>query len=451
MPTTNRNLLLSCLVIAGVFCLCLSLVSIIGAGVLILDQRGLLRAPTETPSAPVTPLSIEAQMDLIEEQVMELRGLAATTKVARQLLSPEELRAKVLEDFFEDYTTQDAQEDALVLWGFGLLNRDFDLYNFYIDLYSEQIAGYYDQEAKVMYVVQEDAFAGPERLTYAHEFVHALQDQHYDIENGLQFNDETCKEDSERCAAISALLEGDASIAESQWFAQYATPQDRLEISQFYSTFESPVYDRAPAFMQQDFLFPYQQGQEFVQELYSQGGWEAVNQAYAQPPVSTEQILHPEQYPEDLPEPIELPDLSAILGTGWEEIDRGVMGEWYLYLILSAGLEASAQISSSEAQRAAAGWKGDAYAVYYHSELDQLSLVLSIEWDSAAQALEFRRAFEKYADQRFGEATLRQDDQMQWRQDAGVHSLFVQENRTIWVAAPTAALVAAIAQQINQP
>ena len=35
---------------------------------------------------------------------------------------------------------------------------DFDLKQWYTDLYSEQIAGYYDDEIKTMFVVQETGF-----------------------------------------------------------------------------------------------------------------------------------------------------------------------------------------------------------------------------------------------------------------------------------------------------
>jgi hypothetical protein len=203
-----------------------------------------------------------------------------------------------------------------------LLDKDFDLYNFYLDLYSEQIAGFYDQEIKEMFIVQDNDFAGPERLTYAHEYVHALQDQQYDIENGLRFNDDACESDSERCAAVQSLLEGDASLTEAHWLSNFATLEDQKDLADFYNELKSPVFDRAPAFMQEDFLFPYQQGQKFVEALFDLGGWEFVNQAYENPPVSTEQILHPEMYPDNSPVTVNLPDLVSFLDQAWVETDR---------------------------------------------------------------------------------------------------------------------------------
>jgi hypothetical protein len=187
--------------------------------------------------------------------------------------------------------------------------------------------------------------------------------------------------------------------------------------------------------MQLDFLFPYQQGQDFVQTLYDSGGWESVNQAYSQPPVSTEQILHPDQYPEDLPIPITLPDLAAFWGPDWKEIDRGVMGEWYTYLILASGLESKANLSQAEAQRAAAGWEGDAYVVFYNESLDKISLILFTQWDSESEADEFGDAFEKYATNRFGTATSQSTARV-WVSEMGVNTFYDTGEYTAWILAP---------------
>jgi hypothetical protein len=451
LPSPSRNISLSCLVIFVVICLFLSVVSIIGAGVIFFNRASVDESSAELPGETAAPLAIDEQMDQIEIQVSDLRGLVAKSSVSRNLLSPQALRQRVLDDFLSDYTEEDAREDALVLWSFGLIEREFDLYNFYLELFSEQIAGYYDQETKEMYVVQSEAFAGPERLTYAHEFVHALQDQYYDIENGLQFNAEDCKNDSERCAAVSALLEGDASLTESLWFAKFATHQDQVEISQFYSTFESPVFDSAPAFMKEDFIFPYQQGKDFVQSIFDAGGWEAVNQVYLQPPVTTEQILHPEQYPHDIPSAVEVPDLVAVLGSEWDEIDRGVMGEWYTYLILSAGLEAQANIPQSEAQTAAAGWEGDTYVVLYNENQDQVSLVLLTQWASDADVVEFERSFSKYAASRFGETISHTSPGVYWQSSMGVQAFFTQDGYTAWVVGADFDAVERIWEQLIKP
>ena len=381
----------------------------------------------------------------IEQQVSALRGLAPNGEFERALFTPDQLRERVINDFVQDYTPEDAQKDTLVLAAFGLVEPDFDFYTFYIDLLSEQVAGFYDNETKDMVVVQKEAFRGPERLTYAHEYTHALQDQTYDIKHGLGYEEQACEQDTERCAAIQALLEGDATLTELEWFTRHSTRQDQQDIFEFYNTFESPVYDSAPAFMREDFLFPYTKGYEFVSFLYKKGGFPAVDAAYLNPPVSTEQILHPDRYPDELPIPVTLPDLLPVLGNGWNLLDQNVMGEWYTYLILAYGLTPNARLSELTAGRAVTGWGGDAYAVYLSPTGDATALVLSTVWDSLTEASEFAEAFTEYATARFGPSTA----ELTW-QSAGIVTLFtLNGDQTIWVSAPDLATAQAILADVQ--
>jgi len=387
--------------------------------------------PTPSAEDESIPGEVARQMDEIQMQVILERGLKPTENVKRGLYSAEQLRERVLNDFLEDYSPEEAQNDALSLAAFGLLESDFDLYNFYIDLLSEQIAGFYDQETKEMVVVQGEGFNGPERLTYAHEYTHALQDQNYDIENGLNFNDETCDVDSERCAAVQALIEGDASLAELNWFFENGTPEDQAEIMEFYNSYEMPIFNSAPEFITMDFTFPYDHGYTFVESLYDQGGWGTVDRAYQNLPQSTEQILHPERYPDDQPIPVELPDFSGILDSNWAEIDRGTMGEWYTYLILSKGLDVDARLDEETASHAAEGWGGDAYVVYHKADTRESVMMLLSTWDTPEDADEFSAAFRAYANGRFGESP---DDT--WQGSDGFHAFYHVGVYTAWVLAP---------------
>ncbi|NJN44876.1 MAG: hypothetical protein HC806_09265, partial [Anaerolineae bacterium] len=386
------------------------------------------------------PSEVFSQMLDIEEQVIALRGLPPNGEFDRALITPAELGERVSNDFFEDYTPEDARQDALVLAAFGLIEPDFDFFTFYVDLLSEGIAGFYDNETKEMVVVQGESFAGPERITYAHEYTHALQDQNYDFKNGLQFDDEPCEEDSERCAAIQALIEGDATVTELEWFLAHSTSQDQRDIQEFYGSYESPVFDTAPPFMQDDFIFPYNQGYEFVNSLFEAGGFPAVDAAYNNLPVSTEQILHPELYPNDTPILVTLPDLLPILGEGWTLLDENVMGEWYTYLILARGIDPDTQLDDDNAADAAAGWGGDAYAVYLSPAGDATALVMKTVWDTSADAGEFAQAFEEYASARFGSPT----GNLMWNSSGTVTLFSLDGDQTLWVAAPDLATAQAL-------
>jgi len=321
--------------------------------------------------------------------------------------------------------------------------------NFFMDLLSEQVAGYYDDTTKEMYVVQGEGFKGTERMTYAHEYVHVLQDQNYDLENGLKMNDEDCEKDSERCAAVQSLLEGDASSLEYEWLGNYATAQDYRDIRDFYKNYQSPVYDSAPAYLKEDFLFPYEYGQKFVEYLKGKGGWEAISSAYQDVPVSTEQILHPELYPNDKPIPVELVDLSKSLGEDWKEIDRGVMGEWYTYLILALGLDPQGRVQESEARNAAEGWGGDAYTVYLNEKTGETVAVLTSQWDSSKDADQFSRAFQDYATGRFGRPDSKSSDLIVWNTDSNSHYFYSNGQDTTWIIAPNGDTAEQVWSQIN--
>jgi hypothetical protein len=402
---------------------------------------------TGASATQALPLATLREMEQIQSEVIALRGLQPLGGVRRTLLSSEELRSVIQEDFLQDYGPQEAQGDSLVLSLLGLIPEGFDLQAFYRELLNEQIAGFYDQESKELYVVQGRGFRGPERLVYAHEYTHVLQDQNYKLEEVLGYSDERCDEDTEGCAALQALLEGDASFTELSWFLNYATRSEELEVQRSYQEFSTPVLDSAPVYLREDFTFPYNQGFEFVRQLYDRGGWQAVHQAYTDPPSSTEQILHPERYPADRPEAVELPDLIAVLGTGWELIEQGVLGEWRTYLILAQGLDPAGQVNAAQAAAASEGWAGDHFRVYYQPESGQAALVVRTEWESASEAQEFAAAFRQHAQGRFPNVRMDGEDRLLWGGETLAGEFARQGETTLWVLAPQARLAEALLEE----
>ncbi len=418
------------------------------------DPTPAAETPGDTPAPEAGNVELDpaiaAQMDQIQQDVINLRGLEPDGSFSRALLTSEELRQKVLDDFFSDYSAEEAAEDVTVLSTLGLLEPDFDLMSFYVDLYAEQVAGYYDHETREMYVVLGEGFEGTERMTYAHEYTHALQDQTYDIDDGLNYNEDSCKDDSERCAGIQALMEGDATLSEYLWYYSYGTAQDQQDVEAFYDSYESPVYDSAPPFMQEDFLFAYTYGLSFTMGLWQEGGWPAVDAAYVDLPDSTEQIMHPELYPDEMPFAITIPvDLTGTLGTDWRQIDSGTMGEWYTFLILGRGISPDFQIDDSTAFAAAAGWGGDAYQIFYNDATGQAVLVMVTTWEDENERSEFVQAFQQYGDRRFGVPAVPEGDDLLWEYAAGFNGLYLDIGvSTIWILGPDRATVELVADAL---
>jgi len=451
----KKNILLSCVVIIIVTCICLGIIAVSSAGVSLIwpseKTEQVTLPPTIEATQEVGPTKesellkeLREAMSKIETQVALLRGLEAVESVDRALITSEELKEIVTTEFFSEYTDEDARQDVLILSALGLLPESFNLKNFYHELYGEQIAGFYDSETKEMYVVQGTGFGGYEKITYAHEYTHVLQDQVYGLDEGLGMNDESCEEDSERCAAVQALIEGDATLTELLWFRSYATEQDYEDYNKAFEDYESPVLDSAPAYIAADLYFPYEYGYIFVQLLYNKNGYDAVDAAYENVPVSTEQILHPERYPDDKPVEVTLPDLTEILGEEWILYDQNVMGEWYTYLILNKAYDETYRLFETTAENAAEGWGGDAYAFYLNDSTDDVVFVMDSIWDTTDDADEFADAFMDYADLRWENGGSAIEGYPAWLGANGAVVFLQEGDRTLWVLAPDAEIAESI-------
>jgi hypothetical protein len=472
----TRNIIVSCGVMLILTCVCLGMIVVSGVGVSLIwpidfrqedvilptpiDEIVEPSAPTTPPEAPpyteeppieADPLPEEiAEIVLeIEAQVSQIRGLTLSEPVPRRMISPEEIEDMVINEFFAEYTDEDARQDVLILSLLGLLPSDFDLKSFYNALYSEQISGFYDSETEEIFIVQGTSFGGSEKLTYAHEFTHALQDQTFRFDEGLDYNEEACQDDSERCAAIKALIEGDASLTEILWFQTYATRSDYKDIVETFENYASPILDNAPPYIQKDLYFPYEKGFAFVEFLFNEGGFEAVDAAYRYLPVSTEQILHPERYPWDQPRVVMLPNFEDVLDGDWILFDQNVMGEWYTYLILSQSYNETYRIPEEQASSAASGWGGDAYAIYLNQNTDEVIFILDMVWDTTDDADEFSMTLDKYANTRWDAADEQLSGQRTWRGQEGTVVFMQEGDRSLWIIAPTDALAEMILLELQ--
>ena len=141
----------------------------------------------------------------------------------------------------------------------------------------------------------------------------------------------------------------------------------------------------APVILSETMIFPYLRGLVFCARLTNDGGWKALDEAYREPPLSTEQILHPEKYraKPDPPTPIDLGTLEP--GDGWTEVGRNVVGEMQLGVLLRR----------HGGKAAAAGWDGDRFAVF-EGPGGRLGLVWLSTWDTEDDAQEFARGYARF-------------------------------------------------------
>ena len=365
----------------------------------------------------------------IEANVIELTGLTPLEPIEPTALTRSELGARIEADFAEEVTPEAARRDTLVLSAFDFLEPDYDLYQSLVNLYSEGVLGFYDPETAEFVVVSDDAVLdGPAQLTYAHEFVHALQDQYYDL---TLLDDESL--DAEASQALRALAEGQATLVQSLYLTEgYFSAAEIAEIFADIENEDVSFLDDAPPILVNDIEFSYSAGLEFVQGLYQQGGFAAIDNAWQNRPQSTEQILHPERYEAgDAPQIVSLPPLTSTLGTGWQLLDEATFGEFYLRQYLGQ------QLDDAGVDMAASGWGGDRYAVYENKADGSLAMVLRIAWDEAVDGVEFMAIYPQYVAYSFDvNDEVQQDGAMCWPGAADVICLTQLGEDSLVVRAP---------------
>jgi hypothetical protein len=226
------------------------------------------------------------------------------------------------------------------------------------------------------------------------------------------------------------LIEGDATLLQEQWLRTFAGDEDRADMLSFFADFDMPVFDSAPAYIQSELTFPYFWGLHFIRTLYLDGGWAAVDTAYQNPPLSSEQILHPERYPKDSPVDLISPNVLDALNSGWEETVHDVLGEWSTRMFLNEYLPIE------EASLAAEGWGGDLLLFFYREEDDVNAFVLISQWDTMRDAHEFFAAFLDYGLSRYGDPERPSSTSARWMVEDGISYFERVSNQTLWILAP---------------
>jgi hypothetical protein len=328
------------------------------------------------PSVSGSP-SLEEALTALEAEVADIRDLPPAPIGPAEFISREELEERLAAEFEAEYPADEIAADNAMYRALGLLSRDQDIADLQLQLLSSQVLGYYDDEAQAMVVVADAELTPETQVVYVHEYVHALQDAAFGIDSlPLDGGDDAA------FAALS-LLEGDATTAMVLWAYQNLSPEDILEISQ------TPLPDTTgvPAWMVTQLGFPYLDGTDFTSQLFARGGFAAVDEAWTDPPGSTEQILHFDTYVDDevpLDRPVEVdapPDADVVRTATFGE---AMIAIWFGAL----------GVDQTDADQAAAGWGGDALSVIVANDGQDVAIALDVAWDAPLDATEFAAAYE---------------------------------------------------------
>jgi hypothetical protein len=348
---------------------------------------------------------IAATQDVLKE-TSEIRQLSILRPVRSSTQSRAEIERELIRSLDEDTTPASIHADEVTLKKLGLAPADFQYRALMLRVLTEQVAGYYDPKTRQFHLADWIDLDGQKPIM-AHELTHALQDQHFNLRRFEHWP----KGDSDAELAAHALIEGDATLAMAFYVANNPLRALALLKSLGAMGLSSAELDKAPRALRESLLFPYQDGEKWVSELYKRGGWNEVSQAFTTLPQSTEQILHPEKYfAHESPVRVTLPDIAPLLNrseppalaggpsssrSAWRRLAYDIQGEWGFYLILDQFLK-----SPAESRRAAAGWGGDRFAVYEGPKGEVLIASLST-WDTENDAREFFDAYVKRIELRY--------------------------------------------------
>jgi hypothetical protein len=358
-----------------------------------------------------------------EQLLPSLRKLPFHHEVKRDMTDRGALAAKIVEEIDRDMTPAEFRAYEAGLKALGFLKPEVDLKALLGEVYGQEIGAFYDPRTDTMHLIRESekdarkpsfleslmgkkpGFDKDENKTViAHEMTHALADQHFDLEKLLK----SVKDDADRELATTALIEGEATLAmiaaqSKDWEGKSVRDLPAQEMGQILG-FMGPLLPslggsaslrKAPEVIQESMLFPYMKGLIFNLTLTNDDGWDAINAAYRNPPLSSEQILHPEKYRKnpDPPRDFTLKDLPA--PQGWTELGQDVVGE----------MQAAVLLRPFDGRKAAAGWDGDRFAVFARGDDAKsapLALVWRSVWDTEADAAEFATAYAAFQTRKLG-------------------------------------------------
>jgi hypothetical protein len=278
-----------------------------GAGAAPTPSVGVVAIATATASsaapiastAPTVAGSSSRENRLIArmlKRVSRARGLAPTRPVPGMVLARPDLIAKVKEHVVRELPADAIRNEGIGLKLLGFIPAALDYEGAEFELLEEQLAGYYEPSDATMYLAADLDDTDAE-ATLAHELVHALQDQHWNLAESSKYR----PGDGDRSETMSALAEGDATSA---MFDVMLAKMDKLApdlpddlfSQQLRAGMNTGKVASSPQYMRASLVAPYQYGTLFVHALRRRGGWALVNRAWEAAPTTTEQILHVAKY-----------------------------------------------------------------------------------------------------------------------------------------------------------
>jgi hypothetical protein len=383
-----------------------------GQGQSLADMARKLRKD-HTQETRLTPEEEKKLLGSISELftfASEDSGFAKRSVVKSRFVEEKEVETSTKERLSKKEYTQRFARSELTMKKFGLLPRDFSLREFMVKASGKQVAGYYDDETKVISLLNWVPFE-KQAPVLAHELTHALQDQNFDLQNwlweknrGAQKAKVSANGNDDGMTARDAVVEGQAMVVYIDYLLAGVgrnlqnTPGlvYQMEDPAVKASPDTELLHDAPMILREAGTFPYKSGLIFEVELLQAGRKEmAFAGAFARPPHNTHEVLQPRAYieREKLP-PLTMPDMQQAVKEKYEVFDTGSIGE----LDVRAILEQSG--NRKIADSLASNWQGGRYIAFRKlsgaaepSTTADLALFYVSRWKTPESAAHFAKLY----------------------------------------------------------
>jgi hypothetical protein len=400
--------------------------------------------PTKTPAPTATyvvaPEFINRdKIASIVDFVQENRQLPLSQPIPIKYLTRQAYIEQYQASSFDKDTIDAIKTEQQFYTALGLIEPGVDLMQASIDSQNDILLGFYTPKEKILYIIAESVnMFSQEEMTMAHEYTHAVQDDNFDI-GALLAN----ASNGDAQLAARSLPEGDASLIEDLYSYGHISKEEINYNLYHYLFKEHPELKGVSPALGIFTYFPYTAGEYFAVYLLMEGNltWDKLNAAYKNPPISTEQVLHPEKYlAGEKPILVIMPDLASALGGNWKEIDHNVLGEAGFLVWLCDKAEEQAAFDG------ATGWDGDSYSLL-SDEADHHLLAESSIWESEVESRQFFETFSSYMDLKKGSETRQPEvnGMRTWQYADGVTTLRLSGRKVLIVIGSDSGLV----QQAN--
>ncbi len=403
--------------------------------------------PPEHRLTPDEAADLFRSIDDILKFASERTGLPILHPVKKQLATREDVARYVEKRLKEQGDGERFDRSSRSLKKLGLLPRDFNLRQYMLGLYKEQVEGWYDAHTKTVFLL-DWVPADVQKPVMAHELVHALQDQSYDLETWLNVREDLTDPTGqmvidEQRTARQALIEGQAMVV---LFDYQLTPvgqtvesaPDLVDSMRAGITDEdsTPLYANAPIYLREAFLFPYTFGMDFVRAILTKRGKQAAFAGtFEHPPLDTRQVMQPSAYLAGEPQTqIKVVALEKVLGPAWSRQDFSGIGEIDLRVILRqwAGKEAAAKLAPA--------WRGGYYMALTEKKAPAsapLSFALVLNFSSPDAANNFAALYQSSLPQRYKSVQPAKLPR-EWNTDEGAMRLYLDGSSVIALESFTA-------------